>query len=99
MRMPTTTMVSVLSNNPAETVLGHLLKGEWFLPDPDIPACGTVLYVPADQTKDFVERMFICDLPADHPESQHRQVTDVTEGQTITWATGRDENSPPGEQP
>lgn len=84
--LPTTTMISCFEGNPSgDTVLTHVMRGEWFLPDPKTPACGLVRYVRPDETNDGVERMFVCDLPAGHAEQRHRQVTDAAEGETITW--------------
>lgn len=94
MRLPTTTMVACFEGKPSvdEEVLAHLLRGEWFLPDPTIPACGIVRYVRPEETNDGMERMFVCDLPDGHPsEVRHRQVTDVAAGKAITWDSAEDE--------
>lgn len=93
MRLPTTTMVACFEGNRSldEQALTHLLRGEWFLPDPSIPACGIVRYIRPEETNDGVERMFVCDLPANHHEDRHRQVTDVGEGKAITWTPADDE--------
>ena len=94
MRLPTTTMISVVDHAQGTDIVDHILRGEWFIQDLETPACGTVLYVPADQTNDGVERMFVCDLPASHPD-RHRQVTDMAEGTTLTW--GSDATPSPAE--
>ncbi|MEI4420377.1 hypothetical protein V9056_10750, partial [Streptococcus agalactiae] len=66
--MKTTTMRACFGKDMAtETMLDHLFRGEWFIPDPDTPACGSMLYVPPAATNDGIERMFCCDRPADHP--------------------------------
>lgn len=71
---------------PGLDVIEHVMRGEWFVPDPETPACGVVLYVPADRTTDHTERMFVCDKPEGHPAAeQHRQVTDAAEGQALEW--------------
>lgn len=87
--MKTTTMRPAFGGDlPPEETIGHLLRGDWFLPDPDTPACGAVLYVPPAATNDGTERMFCCDRPADHQlqgEPRHRQVIDLEEGKTSEW--------------
>lgn len=87
MRLPATTMVGCFEGNPSgQVVLEHVLRGEWFVADPDTPACGLVRYVRPEETNDGMERVFVCDLPEGHAEERHRQVTDVAEGETITWS-------------
>lgn len=94
MRLPTTTMVACFEGKPFldDEALTHLLHGQWFLPDPSTPACGIVRYVRPEETNDGMERMFVCDLPAGHPEDQHRQVTNVTEGKAILWSATEDDH-------
>ncbi|WP_280407487.1 hypothetical protein [Nocardia brasiliensis] len=92
MKMTTTTMVFRFENTDdpeANTAaINALFRGQgWYVADPDTPACGSVIYVGADKTTDGIERMFCCDLPADHPPTRrHRQVTDADEGQVIEWS-------------
>ena len=95
MRLPTTTMVATFEGKPSldEEALGHLLRGEWFLQDPSIPACGVVRYVRPEETNDGMERIFVCDLPDGHHEDRHRQVTDVAGGTIITWSAAAHENA------
>ena len=84
--MPPTTMVACFEGDRSgDSILEHVMRGEWYLPDPGTPACGLVRYVRPEETNDGTERLFVCDLAAGHAEPRHRQVTDVAEGEAITW--------------
>lgn len=74
-------------------IVRGVLPPPWFVPV-EAPACGAVLEVPAEATNDGLARRFVCDMPAGHedrdPEpgedrDRHRQVTDNTTGETLTW--------------
>jgi len=59
------------------------LPPPWFVPI-EAPACGAVLDVPAERTKDNLARRFVCDKQTGH-DDKHRQVTDNELGHTIEW--------------
>jgi hypothetical protein len=73
---------------PAPALVLCFLLGQlpppWYVPV-EAPACGAVLDVAAEATTDGVARRFVCDLPSDHDDDKHRQVTDNTEGEALTW--------------